>query len=153
FREQVEEATAELDRSLAEETVQRRAELPDAASLIGRVRELAPSIWERRRADDDFMALRVGVADLRARSGFSIGRGGDSELRAEAGRLQDERRTVPAVPVPVELAHAGVIGLTGPARAGQGLARWLVLQAAILHSPEDLVIVGAVSERVAPEWE
>lgn len=153
FRRRLEEATAALDRSLQEERVQRRAESPDAAALIARARELAPSIWERRRGDRDFLALRVGIADLPARSGFSLGRGGDPELRAEVEAALAERQTVPAVPVPLELARVGVVGLTGARGATAGLARWLVLQAAVLHSPDDLVIVAALSEPAAADWE
>jgi S-DNA-T family DNA segregation ATPase FtsK/SpoIIIE len=153
FRRRVEEASADLDRSLGEEALQRRAELPDAAALIARVRELAPSVWERRSSDQDFLALRVGIADLPARSGFTIARGGDAELRAEAEVVQAERGQVPAVPVPLELARIGVVGLTGAQAAGRGLARWLLLQAAILHSPDELLIVAAVSEPAAAEWE
>jgi DNA segregation ATPase FtsK/SpoIIIE, S-DNA-T family len=153
FRRRLEEVTADLDRSLAEETVRRRADLPDAATLIARVRELAPSIWERRRDDEDFLTLRVGVADLSARSGFSVARGGDAELREEVEAALETRRTVTAVPVPLELARVGAVGLAGAHGAARGLARWLVLQAAILHSPDDLVIVAALGESAATEWE
>ncbi len=153
FHEQVEAAVEELDGALLEEAAQRRAELPDAAALIARAREHSPALWERRRADPDFLHLRVGVADLPARSEVSIGKGGDAELRAEADRLLAERQSVPSVPVPIEVAAVGVVGLTGPRRAGAGLARWLLLQAAILHSPDDLVIVAAVGEDAAAEWE
>ncbi len=152
FRRRVDGALAELDEALVEEAAERRAELPDAPTLVARVRELAPSLWERRPADGDFLALRVGVADLPARSRVSIGRGGAPELRAEAELLLAERETVPSVPVPVPMAHAGVLGLTGPRRASDGLARWLILQAATLHSPDDLVIAAAVGEAAAAEW-
>jgi S-DNA-T family DNA segregation ATPase FtsK/SpoIIIE len=57
------------------------------------------------------------------------------------------------VPVPLELARVGAVGLTGAQASARGLARWLVLQAAILHSPDDLIIVGALGEGVASEWE
>lgn len=151
FRDRLAEAVAELDRALVAETAERRAELPDAPSLLGRVRDLEPSLWERRPADGDFLTLRVGVADLPARSRVSIGRGGDAELRAEVEGALAERRTVASVPVPVEMREIGVLGLTGSPRATAGLARWLVLQAAVLHSPGDLVIAAALSEEAAAE--
>lgn len=152
FREGVESAIEDLDTALAEETVQRRAEMPDAPTVIARVREHAPSLWERRPADEDFLALRVGVGDLAARSEVSIARGGDRELRREVEESIAERKTVPSVPVPVELAKVGVLGLTGPQSATSGLARWLMLQAATLQSPDDLVVVAAVGEETAAEW-
>ncbi len=153
FREHVAAAIAELDRGLAGETAERRAELPDAGSLIAGVRELAPTLWERRPDDSDFLVLRVGVADLPARCSVTIGRGGDAELRAEAEAQLAERALVPSVPVPVELTKVGAVGLTGDERATAGLARWMVAQAAILHSPDDLIIAAALAEEAAAEWQ
>ena len=57
--------------------------------------------------------------------------------------------TVPAVPVTVEAAAAGVVGLCGPRDRVETLAAWLVAQAATLHSPRDLAI-SAVIDRCGP---
>lgn len=153
FRAQLRDAVQELDAALVDETAKRREELPDAPTLVGRVTELAPSLWERRRRDGDFLTLRVGVADLPARSKVSIGRGGDPELRSMATDALAQRKTVPSVPVPLELGRVGVLGLTGSAAATEGLARWLVLQAAILHSPDDLSVAAALGTEIAGRWE
>src|SRR5205807_8366059 len=45
------------------------------------------------------------------------------------------------VPVSMRLTTTGVLGLAGPVDASRALARWLVAQAAVLHSPRDLSIV------------
>jgi S-DNA-T family DNA segregation ATPase FtsK/SpoIIIE len=55
--------------------------------------------------------------------------------------------------VSLPLAQLGVIGLAGPVGASRALARWLVAQAAVLHSPRDLAIVVLTAEPEAgPHW-
>lgn len=152
FRAALEQALAELAGALEEEAVRRREESPDAPTLLTRLDELAPTLWERRPTDPDFMCLRLGVADLPAQSAVSIGEGGDPALRAEAQARLAPTRTVPSVPVTLDLRANPVAGLAGLAGDVAGLARWLVLQAAILHSPAELVIVAALAPREAREW-
>ena len=152
FRAALRTALNELDTALEDETVRRRQASPDAPSLIARVREIAPSLWERRPHDGDFLSLRVGVADLPALSTVAIANGGDPDLRAAAERELSLRRTVASVPMAVDLRALGVVGLAGARASTVGLARWLIVQAAILHSPGDLVIAAALGADAAEEW-
>ena len=58
-----------------------------------------------------------------------------------------------SVPIALPLPRLGVIGLAGPAGQGRALARWLVAQAAALHSPRDLrIVVLAASPQAGAEW-
>jgi S-DNA-T family DNA segregation ATPase FtsK/SpoIIIE len=152
FQAKLESALRELDGALAEEAVARRAESPDAPSLISRLNDLTPTLWERRPADDDFLCLRVGVADLPARSRLSIREGGEEELRARAEEKLSERSTVSSVPLTLDVRGTGVVGLTGPRSMVTGLAGWLVLQASILHSPGELVLMAALTTTSAEDW-
>ena len=152
FQSKLESALQELDGALIEEADTRRAESPDAPSLLARLSELAPSLWERRPADGDFLCLRVGVADLPARSGIVIQDGGDPELRGQAEEKLSERSKVPSVPFTLDVRRAGVVGLAGTRSTATGLARWLVLQAAILHSPGELVLMAALAPTAAQDW-
>ena len=152
FRAALKSALVELDEALEAEVAQRRYESPDAPTLILRVSELAPSLWERRPADSDFLSLRVGVADLPARATVEIANGGEEDLRLEAERELSARRSVASVPVIVDLRETGVVGLAGQRASTVGLARWLILQAAVLHSPGDLVIAAAVGPDAAEDW-
>ncbi len=152
FQAELENALLELNDALAEEATIRRAEAPDAPNLLARLGDLAPSLWERRPADGDFLCLRVGVADLPARSSLGIQDGGDPELRAQAQEKLSKRSTVRSVPLTLDLRRAGVVGLTGARSTATGLARWLVLQAAILHSPGELVLMAALTPATAQEW-
>ncbi|MBV9857715.1 MAG: hypothetical protein JOY82_24855, partial [Streptosporangiaceae bacterium] len=57
------------------------------------------------------------------------------------------------VPVTLALPELGVVGLAGQRDACRGLARWLVAQAAVLHSPRDLSIVVLTSDqRAGAHW-
>jgi S-DNA-T family DNA segregation ATPase FtsK/SpoIIIE len=152
FRTQLAATVAELDLALDAEGRQRRAESPDASSLIDRARVLSPSLWERRPTDPDFLRLRVGLADLPARSVVELADGGEQELRLPAEQELSLRRVVRSVPLTVHLCETSVVGLAGPRTSTSRLARWLILQAALLHSPGDLVIVAALGSDSATEW-
>ena len=141
-------AAAVRDRELE----QRRAATPDAAQLRARAGALAPELWERRPADPDFLALRVGVADLPLEAAVTVAPGGDEALRDEALRKLGAGLPLPNVPVIVPLA-AGAAGLAGPAGSVDALARWLVTQAAVLHSPRELELAAAVDRRRAADWQ
>jgi len=152
FRAALDGALTELSQALGDEAIRRRAESPDAPNLLARLNEMAPTLWERRPADPDFLCLRLGVADLPAESRIAIGDGGDSEIRAEAEAKLSANETVPAVPLTLDCRTAGVVGLAGERSTATGLARWLILQAAILHSPGELVVMAALTPETFQEW-
>jgi S-DNA-T family DNA segregation ATPase FtsK/SpoIIIE len=152
FRAELEQALAEMARALEDEAVRRRAESPDAPALMARLAEMAPTLWERRPTDVDFMCLRLGVADLPAESRVTIQDGGEAEIRAEAEAMLGASDTVPSVPLALDCRAAGVVGLAGERSRAAGLARWLALQAAILHSPGELVVMAAMTPETYEEW-
>jgi DNA segregation ATPase FtsK/SpoIIIE, S-DNA-T family len=152
FRAELEKALAELAQALDDEAIRRRAESPDAPALIGRLSDMAPALWERRPTDSDFLCLRLGVADLPARSKILIQDGGDPEIRAEAEAKLSATSTVPSIPLAIDCRSAGVVGLSGDRTIATGLARWLILQASILHSPGELVVVAALTPETFQEW-
>ncbi|OHV30747.1 MULTISPECIES: FtsK/SpoIIIE domain-containing protein [Pseudofrankia] len=125
---------AEVDRELAEAvTAERHARslaAPDPATAWLMATGPGGRLWERRRADPDHLVLRVGTADQPSLI--------EVEDPAVDGYSREVRWTVPDVPVLVDVAGRGVIGVAGPAETVAGLARWLVAQACVLHSPRDL---------------
>ncbi|MFD2763489.1 FtsK/SpoIIIE domain-containing protein [Micromonospora eburnea] len=149
--------TAEL-AALTEQAAQAYAQLhaarlaaaPNPADLTARALRHAPDLWERRAADDDFLTVRVGTADLPSRL----------TLRPESDREPDERagaliRTYAldrAAPVDADLRTVGVLGVAGSER--DALLRWLILQYAILTSPRELAIVvlGSSEEWAWTRW-
>jgi S-DNA-T family DNA segregation ATPase FtsK/SpoIIIE len=127
---------ADLESLRLMDQADRRRELPDPAEALLTATGPRRRLWERRLHDADTLHLRLGVADQPALIKLEAER----DSRAGERELPD----VPlshAVPLSIALPDAGVLGLTGDRAASRGLARWLVAQAAILHSPRDLAIV------------
>ncbi|WP_285773336.1 FtsK/SpoIIIE domain-containing protein [Microtetraspora sp. NBRC 13810] len=124
-----------LEAARAADEVVRRAGAPDPAELLLTATGPRRRLWERRIHDADALRLRVGLADLPA----------DLELVPERGAPHDSPVPDPplchAVPVALAMRRLGVAGVTGSRDAATGLVRWLVGQAAALHSPRDLAIV------------
>ncbi|MFV2212889.1 FtsK/SpoIIIE domain-containing protein [Actinomadura sp. LOL_016] len=136
----------ELDRLRRADEDERRALHPDPAEVLLTATGPRRRLWERRRDDPDVLHLRVGLADLPAR--VELVDGGPRE-DAPGVAVPMARQ----VPVALPLADVGVLGVTGPRPASRALARWLVAQAAALHSPRDLAIVVLSAEPdAAEEW-
>ena len=117
----------------AAEVLQRGTDSPDPVALGELVG--GPRVWERRRSDDDCLLLRVGTG----------AREPESYRRSDGGAPP-----LAGVPVTLGLREAGVIGVLSRATA-----RWLVLQAAVLHAPRDLsvwLLVDPGREPSEPHW-
>jgi DNA segregation ATPase FtsK/SpoIIIE, S-DNA-T family len=132
-------AMARLDSDIARERAvdeaQRRAAAPDPAEILLTASGPRRRLWERRATDPDALHLRVGLGAVPANIEFAHERGAAADA---------DLPPVPAarnVPVSLPLPRLGVAGLAGPAGESRALARWLVAQAAVLHSPRDLQIV------------
>jgi S-DNA-T family DNA segregation ATPase FtsK/SpoIIIE len=152
FRERVARLETEIDAMREQEIAARRAAAPDPARLAVRAVEHGQDLWERRRDDSDFLTLRLGTADQPAAFSVTLKEGGDVEERARAEALVAHGTMLPSVPLIAALPEVGGIGLTGDAARVEALARSLVLQAATLHSPRDVVLVAALSEQRAAAW-
>jgi S-DNA-T family DNA segregation ATPase FtsK/SpoIIIE len=153
YRRQLVDLNAELQVAREQEVAARRAASPSAAELARRAIARLPSLWERRAVDPDFVSLRVGSTDLPAALSVRVEPGGNERLRAEAEELARWYATVPAVPVALPLTELGAVGLCGATDGVAALGRWLVAQAAALHSPRELVIAAAVAEDALPGWD
>ncbi len=153
FRAQIAQARDNLGAARLAEIAERRRTAPDFGDLLLRVSEHREDIWERRRRDTDFMAVRLGMADQPSLVSVSLAEGGDEGLRSEAGDLLDDDVTVPMVPVTADLKSLSPLGLAGPRPRVNGLGRALVTQLAVLHSPADLWIAAVLSENSVAEWD
>ncbi|MEU4470082.1 FtsK/SpoIIIE domain-containing protein [Micromonospora sp. NPDC023888] len=126
-----ERIAAEAQEALTAERLARRDTHPDAAAV--RLMAVGPQrrLWERRRTDPDFLELRAGTADL------------PSEVVLTDPSQDEHRREIRwsalDVPAVVPVRKHGVVGVAGGPVA-RTTARWMVAQAATLHSPEDLQI-------------
>ena len=172
------EARAALDAQQAA----RREQCPDPATALGIASGPRPRLWERRRADPDYLLLRVGTADLqvtvelagqepggqepasqeqdgmqpgrREPGGLELGGLEPGRQKPPGGRRQTVVRSASDALVTVPLAECGVLGVAGPGDCARAVGRWLVASAAILHSPHDLRIYLLTDDsgRVGWEW-
>lgn len=145
-----ERETADVEGRVAQaqalEVTDRRGRSPDPAALL--LTALVPGrrLWERRRTDPDALVLRLGLAD-------APGDVGVRQPGFAADGAEPERRPVPLVPVELDVRAAGVVGVAGPEGLPAVLGRWLVGQAAVLHSPRDLSLVLLTDAAGGADWD
>ncbi|MCW2599982.1 MAG: cell division protein FtsK [Frankiales bacterium] len=131
-------ATGEIAQLVLAETVARREAYPDAVALLLTATRPGPRVWERRRSDDDSLVLRVGT-----------GPASPSSVRV-VGTRDVPHPTLLDVPVTVALREVGVLGIAGPSAVARALGRWLIGQAAVLHSPRDLSVLLLIDPAAPP---
>ncbi|MDX6496588.1 MAG: segregation ATPase FtsK/SpoIIIE, family, partial [Gaiellales bacterium] len=151
FQERLEATEREISAARDAESQARHAAAPGVTALCDRAVALTDEVWERRPADADFLDLRIGLADQPSRVVVTVDQGGNEELRRRAEAVRDLAVAAEEVPVcvsPLDGAVA-VVGTDEPARM---MVRWLLLQAAILHSPRDLTIAAAVPADSVDDW-
>ena len=136
---------ARIERALVAEQQERRLSSPDPATLLMAAIGPGPRLWERRPSDPDYLRLRVGLATLPA------------TVRVEQRRDKTDEaappRTLEHVPAWMDLSRLGVIGVAGDEDTARPLARWLVAQAALLHSPRDVRVVVLSDAAGEPDWD
>ncbi|MEV4880123.1 FtsK/SpoIIIE domain-containing protein [Streptomyces cyaneofuscatus] len=132
----------EADEAVVAERTARRSWFPDPAAVLLTAVGPRRRLWERRTADADFLELRVGTADQ------------PSDVVLQDPTVDEHKRQLPRVaydvPVTVGLRGHRVLGIAGRGETVRAVARWVVGQAAILHSPRDLqlyVLTGPGGER------
>lgn len=126
-------AQVSLTKALAAEAAWRHAVQPDLGVLEEAAARPTTQLWERRRGDDDFLALRVGLGSCPARVSLT----GDPATRPT---------TVDDVPVTVGLTALGVLGICGAPDGVRQLVRSLVAQVAGWHSPRDVRLTVLASD-------
>jgi len=146
FERETVEVEERVAAAQALEVVDRRRRSPDAAQLL--LTALGPGrrLWERRRGDPDALVLRLGLADAP----------GEVVVREPGFLASDEPpapREVRGVPVELDVRAAGVVGVAGADGLAVAVGRWLVGQAALLHSPRDLSLVLLTGAEGRQDWE
>jgi S-DNA-T family DNA segregation ATPase FtsK/SpoIIIE len=154
FQARLDDARAKLDEALSAERTERVRAAPDLADLARRAELRTVDLWPRDRRAEDFLTLRLGLGDAKSRVTADVqGTGGDDELRAEGEAALAHQHDMPEVPVTVDLAQIGTMGVHGQPEVIDATSASLVLQAACLHSPEDLIVTAAIRpDRALAEW-
>ena len=126
------------------ERLLRLAASPDPAAVLLTATGPGRRLWERRRTDDDYLALRVGTETQPSISGIEAARPGGPRTHWP----------VPFVPITVPLPEHGVFGLAGPPERIRPLAAWLAAQIAVEHAPSDvrMVLLTTPGAGIAWDW-
>ena len=145
FRAELVAARRRLEALRHAERIDRLRAAPDLADLVRRAELRTIDLWSRGRGAPDFLQLRLGLGSATVRFPIELEPGGDDDLRREAGTAVEGLDEIVNVPVTVNLCADPVLGLHGERGLVDGVVSSLAIQAATLHSPEDLTIVAAVS--------
>jgi S-DNA-T family DNA segregation ATPase FtsK/SpoIIIE len=159
YRELEGRARAELRTSLAEEARERRRGAPDLATLLAAARDVTAPLWERRTSDEHFGTVRLGTADLPARTTVTVD-GSDRPPRDKSPPRETDRHDVrpgsellvTCVPVTVSLPAVAMLGIAGPRSRALALVRSAIVQLAVLHRPSDLRIALLAADHLAADW-
>ena len=130
----------DIESALIEERAERIDQSPDLADLARRATLRTLDLWPRQRSDDEFLRTRLGLGTVRSRVKVEQETSGDDELCDEVNAATAGSDRLPAVPICVNLSELGVFGLHGNHPDVAAMCSSVLIQAATLHSPEDLVI-------------
>lgn len=129
WREQTARAAARVDAAVSLERRARLAVAPDPATVLAAAEGRNPRLWERRPGAPAYLHVRLGLGQL------------ESTVEVQDGTAPERiRPPVPHSPVVVDLAASQVLGVVGPGHPRTGLARSLLGQLLVLHSPHELRI-------------
>jgi S-DNA-T family DNA segregation ATPase FtsK/SpoIIIE len=135
------------ERQLSDITDSERREWWRTAPDPATVRDIciAPRsrLWERRRQDPDAVSVRVGVAEVAV----------PVRLDGQPIRPDQPPPVMSPVPIAVDLARVGVLGIAGPAAAARAVGRWALLQLVAARSPRDLSVVVLCDRAEEHSWE
>ncbi len=132
---------------------------PDEDGLIG-LASARERVFERQPGDPDWLELRAGSGRLPPATRVSLqevdplGAPPHPGLLAAARTLTEGYRVRPGAVQPISLAGAGTVVIRGAPDRARGVARSLLCQAAVFHSPDDLrIAVIAADAEAGGEWE
>jgi hypothetical protein len=139
----------ELDFHRAGAIQRRRAASPDVAELRARALSAAPTVWERRSGDSDFLVLSFGIGSAPWQPPVTK----PIETYSELAPLTLDRATLPAVPLTVDLRASRAIAVVGPRDDALALSRWLIAQVATLHGPADVALTLVCEPYRLDDWD
>jgi len=153
FDEDVKGLVADVEAANAEEVRSRLVEHPSVAECLDATRQLTNLLWTRRTDSPGFGDFRLGLGEQTSRNVVELpdGRRGPRKVMADLMKTVQPLAVVAPVPVLATPARQGGLGVAGPRSASAAVARSLVIQAATLHSPEELVLAAITSARTAQD--
>lgn len=151
------ERTRQRMRRHAREVRARAAALdPEPAALVDLIRDPA-RLWERRRADADFLSVRIGVGEAHwyplvlPRDENPV-QPFDPIMLGEATTVVEQYSRIAGMPIRIDLDRAGHVSVVGDRSDVLTVARAMAAQLAALHSPEDVRLAAAFPPEAADDW-
>ena len=145
FRTELANRRKEVDAAVQAERVERMRAAPDTIELARRAALRTVDLWARGRGGGDFLDLRLGLGEVDSKVRAPVGGQGDAELRREAVEALAGHRRMASVPIVVPMTRVGTMAVLGGEELVQRVAASAILQAAVMHSPEDLIVLGALA--------
>ena len=151
---------AALRESVSETAAAQRLSLgwdrpdPDALwTLIG-----GPRMWERRPGDPDFCRVRIGVGTVALATRLvapetPADERSDPVTVAALRGFIDTHSTITEAPITIALRGGAAVTVDGDISRLRGLLRAIVCQLAVLHAPDQVLIVGLISDRNRVHWD
>jgi DNA segregation ATPase FtsK/SpoIIIE, S-DNA-T family len=130
------------------------ASYPSTESCVSAVSALDGLMWSRRAEHPQFLQLRLGIGNTPSCIEAEAPQGrGIPEMQHRALALREEFLLLRDAPVVADLRSCGALGLAGDRAVLDGIARAIVAQAVLLHSPAELVVVCLTSRAGLPRWD
>jgi DNA segregation ATPase FtsK/SpoIIIE, S-DNA-T family len=114
---------------------------PSAAVAAARIVARTPDVWQVRPSQTDFLQTAIGVSSLPSLLTVNIPEQGDPDLRAEAVSVAEQVKTDHNVPVVLELAKLGTVGIVGSHSERALVVNAQIVQLVGAHTPQDLQLV------------
>ncbi|MEV7325861.1 type VII secretion protein EccCa [Streptomyces sp. NPDC093970] len=117
-----------------------------------------PRLWERRPGHEDFARVRIGLGTRRAALEFMPPQTKPVEdleplCAISLRRFTRAHQTVPLLPVPVSLQRFTSVEFTGETDDALALARAMLGQLAVFHSPDELRVAVLGDTAAQREWD
>jgi DNA segregation ATPase FtsK/SpoIIIE, S-DNA-T family len=141
WREQCTELHEELRHAHELAFFARNVRNPNAAVAAARIVARTPDVWQVRPSQSDFLQTAIGIGDLPSLLSVNIPESGDQDLRAEAVSVAEQVKTDQNVPVVLDLAKLGTVGIVGTHSERALVTNAQILQLVGAHTPQDLQLV------------
>ncbi len=148
----------ELARNAAAQQRQHLTWVHPNPTALPAIAEERTRVWERGPDDPDYLLVRYAVGpqhlglQLVPPESDTIDKL-DPVAASALHRFLATHRVLPDLPTAIALRSFGRVEITGAEHQARALARAMIAQAALLHSPDQLVIAVLTQPAALPQWD
>ena len=146
----------QLEQNRAQQLTYLQWTYPEPKDLTAWSTRGSERLWERRPGDPDFFKLRIGVGEINASYEIDVPSVAIPELAPElllkARTMALAFEKLENAPLSYDIEHHGTLGISGPKRLREGLARAILSGIATLHAPDDVAIFAVLPSKGIAEW-